>query len=371
MIVFDVEFNPGNDEQAQDRAYRIGQKKDVLVVRLVAKGTIEELKYIRQVYKVQLKLDTIGGASASDASEEQKSTARLFRGVAGDKFRKGELFGVENLLKFKDGCFMDDMWKASDTDAKKEEYGGFALTRVEEVSRSLTGMTEDQVVDIGDNDDGGFAEVAALTQREADEKSADNESDAVSMLLTKGQKHEDFLREDRGDAALKLGDEGFEEEMGGASQMVQSVWENVDISVLDQAAPETLEQQEPPEEGITEPFVQEKLQQDIDGKVSSLETIEDVGHATRKEASHRVVKRKDVSKKSDEDEVDEPSVPLSPVQANVAMRSKLLSSKASSPTKRSAAAASKTAAKGSARFASVLHLPSYSKKKRRNKKGAK
>lgn len=41
-IRFDQDFNPHNDKQAQDRAYRIGQKRDVEVVKLITKGSIEE-----------------------------------------------------------------------------------------------------------------------------------------------------------------------------------------------------------------------------------------------------------------------------------------------------------------------------------------
>jgi len=42
VILFDQDFNPHNDKQAQDRAYRIGQKRDVEVVKLITRGTIEE-----------------------------------------------------------------------------------------------------------------------------------------------------------------------------------------------------------------------------------------------------------------------------------------------------------------------------------------
>jgi SWI/SNF-related matrix-associated actin-dependent regulator 1 of chromatin subfamily A len=41
-IRFDQDFNPHNDRQAQDRAYRIGQKRDVDVIKLISRGTIEE-----------------------------------------------------------------------------------------------------------------------------------------------------------------------------------------------------------------------------------------------------------------------------------------------------------------------------------------
>jgi SWI/SNF-related matrix-associated actin-dependent regulator of chromatin subfamily A containing DEAD/H box 1 len=41
VIIFDQDYNPHNDKQASDRAYRIGQSKDVDVIKLVTKGTIE------------------------------------------------------------------------------------------------------------------------------------------------------------------------------------------------------------------------------------------------------------------------------------------------------------------------------------------
>ncbi|ASV69439.1 MULTISPECIES: DEAD/DEAH box helicase [Cytobacillus] len=42
VILYDTWWNPAVESQAADRAYRIGQKKDVVVVKLIAKGTIEE-----------------------------------------------------------------------------------------------------------------------------------------------------------------------------------------------------------------------------------------------------------------------------------------------------------------------------------------
>ncbi len=42
VIVFDPWWNPAVEEQAIDRAHRIGQDKAVFVYRLVAAGTIEE-----------------------------------------------------------------------------------------------------------------------------------------------------------------------------------------------------------------------------------------------------------------------------------------------------------------------------------------
>lgn len=42
VILFDSDFNPQQDLQAQDRAHRIGQTRPVIVYRLATRGTVEE-----------------------------------------------------------------------------------------------------------------------------------------------------------------------------------------------------------------------------------------------------------------------------------------------------------------------------------------
>ncbi|KAH9612830.1 hypothetical protein KSS87_021563 [Heliosperma pusillum] len=51
VIVVDPAWNPSTDNQSVDRAYRIGQKKNVVVYRLITCGTIEEKMYRMQVFK--------------------------------------------------------------------------------------------------------------------------------------------------------------------------------------------------------------------------------------------------------------------------------------------------------------------------------
>ncbi|MCD7461628.1 hypothetical protein HAX54_046700 [Datura stramonium] len=51
VIIFDPDWNPSTDMQARERAWRIGQRKDVTVYRLITRGTIEEKVYHRQIYK--------------------------------------------------------------------------------------------------------------------------------------------------------------------------------------------------------------------------------------------------------------------------------------------------------------------------------
>ncbi|KAK8938445.1 putative chromatin-remodeling complex ATPase chain [Platanthera zijinensis] len=51
VIIYDPDWNPSTDIQARERAWRIGQKRDVTVYRLITRGTIEEKVYHRQIYK--------------------------------------------------------------------------------------------------------------------------------------------------------------------------------------------------------------------------------------------------------------------------------------------------------------------------------
>ncbi|XP_006461134.1 hypothetical protein AGABI2DRAFT_221665 [Agaricus bisporus var. bisporus H97] len=68
VIMFDQDFNPHNDKQAQDRAYRIGQKRNVEVVKLISRGTIEE--DMLRLGETKLALDE---AVAADSDEKEES----------------------------------------------------------------------------------------------------------------------------------------------------------------------------------------------------------------------------------------------------------------------------------------------------------
>ncbi|XP_074923313.1 DNA excision repair protein ERCC-6-like 2 [Chelonoidis abingdonii] len=91
VILFDPTWNPANDLQAIDRAYRIGQCRDVKVFRLISLGTVEEMMYLRQVYKQQLHCAVVGSENAK----------RYFEAVQGSKEHQGELFGIHNLFKLR------------------------------------------------------------------------------------------------------------------------------------------------------------------------------------------------------------------------------------------------------------------------------
>ena len=55
VIFYDNDWNPTMDEQATDRAHRIGQTKPVTVYRIITRNTVEEkiVKRARQKQNVQ------------------------------------------------------------------------------------------------------------------------------------------------------------------------------------------------------------------------------------------------------------------------------------------------------------------------------
>ncbi|KAH9512905.1 DNA excision repair protein ERCC-6-like [Bulinus truncatus] len=60
VVIYDPSWNPATDAQAVDRAYRIGQQKNVVIYRLITCGTVEEKIYRRQVFKDSITRQTTG-----------------------------------------------------------------------------------------------------------------------------------------------------------------------------------------------------------------------------------------------------------------------------------------------------------------------
>jgi len=152
VVIMDPNWNPAHDLQAQDRAYRIGQTRDVEVFRLVSSGTIEEVVYARQIYKQQQA--NIG----YNASEER----RYFKGVMDQSTKKGELFGLENLFSFEQDSILRDVLHKTNIAESKAGVTAFDLqlddsqidSKDDEIlSNKTLGITED---------DGNLAEIKKL-----------------------------------------------------------------------------------------------------------------------------------------------------------------------------------------------------------------
>ena len=68
VMHYDLWWNPAVEDQATDRAYRIGQKRVVTNYKLITRGTIEE-KILELQNKKRLLIDTVVGDSMGDINK--------------------------------------------------------------------------------------------------------------------------------------------------------------------------------------------------------------------------------------------------------------------------------------------------------------
>ncbi|NXY45405.1 SMRCD regulator, partial [Ceuthmochares aereus] len=66
VILHDIDCNPYNDKQAEDRCHRVGQTREVKVIKLISNGTIEESMLKISQQKLKLEQDM----TAADSGEE-------------------------------------------------------------------------------------------------------------------------------------------------------------------------------------------------------------------------------------------------------------------------------------------------------------
>jgi hypothetical protein len=113
---------------------------------------------------------------------------------------------------------MEAMWKANSVSPKTTD----GMHTEASLADSFTGVKGEHIDNTFDDED--FS---------SDVMQVDNKSNLDNgKLELKGFDHEDFLRGDKGDAKLKEGDDGYDEEMGAASQLVQLACDAVDESNL-------------------------------------------------------------------------------------------------------------------------------------------
>ncbi len=84
VIIFDSDWNPHQDLQAQDRAHRIGQKNEVRILRLISANSIEEKILERAQYKLDMdgKVIQAGKFDNKSTNEEREQLLRTLMEVA-------------------------------------------------------------------------------------------------------------------------------------------------------------------------------------------------------------------------------------------------------------------------------------------------
>lgn len=94
VIIYDIDWNPQNDIQAMDRAYRIGQKNPVQVFRLVTEHTIEERMIELQRYKLIWDQLVIQKGSFFGKKKDNPFSNINYNSLA--KLGKGDIFRLQD-----------------------------------------------------------------------------------------------------------------------------------------------------------------------------------------------------------------------------------------------------------------------------------
>lgn len=228
VVIFDPNWNPAWDMQAQDRAYRIGQRQNVEVYRLISSNTIEEKVYQRQLYK----------QGQEGLVLHQRDETRYFEGVMGDRRQQGDLFGIKNLLLFERGESSQTLQKSGTRSIISDGRTAFEHESDEE----------------GDDVDGGSNFVIRRTARpragEADDDADEADLDVkdlgaeagVEWLLKKCEPKTSTSKRTREDEEVE-GDTGegeSEEPMADVLRRSGAVHTHLNSKVLGGAAIDTL-----------------------------------------------------------------------------------------------------------------------------------
>ncbi len=164
VIIFDSDWNPMMDLQAQDRAHRIGQKNAVRVFRLISSGTVE-VKILEQANKkLQIDAQVIQAGQFNNKSTESDQH-QMLKGLLSKKKNDGDELGdVPTLEELNRIVARND-----------EEFELFTkMDRTREQERPYNPLMEDEV-DIPE-----WVRQPDLDFKTAEEKEAD-------ILLTHGR----------------------------------------------------------------------------------------------------------------------------------------------------------------------------------------
>ncbi|KAL0735569.1 hypothetical protein Bca4012_011779 [Brassica carinata] len=140
VILYDSDWNPQVDLQAQDRAHRIGQKKEVQVFRCCTENAIEE-KVIERAYK-KLALDAL--VIQQGRLAEQKTVNK-------DELLQMVRYGAEMVFSSKDSTITDE-----DIDriiAKGEEATAELDAKMKKFTEDAIQFKVDDTADLYDFDD--------------------------------------------------------------------------------------------------------------------------------------------------------------------------------------------------------------------------
>lgn len=154
VIIVDPDWNPSTDNQALERAWRIGQKKDVAVYRLITVGTIEEKMYKKQIFKQFLSNKILQNPNQKRmfAPDTIYDLFRLDMEVESEFIEKDQSNKKEQQQQQQQEQEEPEDEKENDSENENENFLNSGVNRIEKVSHENSTNTEDDH-DVSDYDD--------------------------------------------------------------------------------------------------------------------------------------------------------------------------------------------------------------------------
>lgn len=149
VVIFDSDWNPHQDLQAQDRAHRIGQRNEVRVLRLMTVNSVEERILAAARYKLNMDEKVIQAGmfdQKSTGSERQQFLQSILHQDEGDEEEENEVPDDEmiNLMISRSDDELE-LFKKMDIERKEHDGNRSRLISEDELPDWL--VKEDEEVD--------------------------------------------------------------------------------------------------------------------------------------------------------------------------------------------------------------------------------
>lgn len=159
VIIYDSDWNPHQDLQAQDRAHRIGQKNEVRILRLISSNSVEEKILERANYKLDMdgKVIQAGKFDNRSTNEERDEMLRVMleSAEAAEAFEQEEMDDDDlNMIMMRSEEELQLFQQMDRERYKEQKYGpGKKLPRL---------MSEAELPDIYVNEDNPIEEIVEV-----------------------------------------------------------------------------------------------------------------------------------------------------------------------------------------------------------------
>ncbi|KAL9624987.1 MAG: hypothetical protein Q9160_000716 [Pyrenula sp. 1 TL-2023] len=213
VIIYDSDWNPHQDLQAQDRAHRIGQKNEVRILRLISSNSVEEKILERAQFKLDMdgKVIQAGKFDNKSTNEEREALLRtlldtaeaaeqlgeqdemddddlndimarseeevtIFQQMDKDRIESGEYGPGCKYPRLIGEAELPDIYLQEDAPIQEEveEYAGRGA-RVRTVAKYDDGLTEEQWLMAVDADDDTIEDAIARKESRIDKRRANKE----------------------------------------------------------------------------------------------------------------------------------------------------------------------------------------------------